>query len=133
MPRVARAQKIISPYPSSLGFRRRPIQFSVAAAVEAGEAITGFASGIRHGGKGDGGVVEGAGGLLVEEMHFSHHGDRGAVPRWGRLFLAGNLLFRMTLFAFSFIRLDTGEMGGVVSDVHRSPASRLGTGEMFVL
>ncbi len=54
--------------PSSLGFRRRPIQFSVAAAVEAGEAVAGFASGIRHGGEGDRGIVEGASGLLVEEM-----------------------------------------------------------------
>ena len=82
--------------PSSFCFRRRPVQLRMSAAVEAGEAVTGFASGIWHGGKGDGGVVEGASGLLVEEMHFSHHGDRGAVPRWGRLFFAGNLLFRMT-------------------------------------
>jgi len=119
--------------PSSFCFRRRPIQFGVAAAVEAGEAVTGFASGIRHGRKGDGGVVERASGLLVEEMHFGHHGDRGAVPRWGRLFFAGNLLLRMTLFAFSFVGLDTGEMGGVVGDVHRSAAAGLGTGEMFVL
>ena len=32
--------------------RRRPIQFRMSATVEAGEAVTGFASGIRHGGKG---------------------------------------------------------------------------------
>ena len=113
--------------------RRRPIQFRMPAAVEAGEAVTGFASGIRHGGKGDGGVIEGACGLIVEEMHFGHHSNRGAVPGWHRLFFAGNLLLRMTLFAFGFIRLDTGEMGGVVGNVHRSAASRLGTGEMFVL
>ena len=67
-----------------LRLRRRPIQFSVAAAVEAGEAVAGFASGIRHGGKGDGSVIEGASGLIVEEMHFGHHGNRGAVTRWGR-------------------------------------------------
>ena len=58
-----------------LGFRRWPVQFSVPAAVEAGEAVAGFASGIRHGGKGDGGVVEGTSRLFVEEMHFSHHCD----------------------------------------------------------
>jgi hypothetical protein len=58
-----------------LGFRRRPIQLRMSAAVEAGEAIPGFASGIWHRGKGDGGVIEGACGLLVEEMHFSHHRD----------------------------------------------------------
>jgi len=74
-----------------------------------------------------------ASGLLVEEMHLSHHRDRGAVPWWGWLFFAGNLLLRMTLFAFGFVNLDTGEMGGVVGDVHRSAASRLGTSEMFVL
>ena len=39
----------------------------------------------------------------------------------------------MALFAFGFVALDTGEMGGVVGDVHRSAASRLRTGEMFVL
>jgi hypothetical protein len=39
----------------------------------------------------------------------------------------------MTPFAFSFIGLDTGEMGGEVGDVHRSAASGLGTCEMFVL
>ena len=105
----------------------------MSAAVEAGEAVTGFASGIRHGGKGDGGVIEGACGLIVEEMHFGHHGDRGAVPRWGGLFFAGNLFLRMTLFAFGLIRLDTSEMRGVVGNVHRSTAARLGTGEMFVL
>jgi len=58
-----------------LRFRRRPIHFRVTAAVEAGEAVAGFASGIRHGGKGDGGVVEGANGLLVKEMQFGHHGE----------------------------------------------------------
>lgn len=68
----------------------------MSSAVEAGETVTGFASGIWHGGKGDGGVVEGASGLLVEQMHLGNHRDRGAVPRWGRLFLPGHLLFRMT-------------------------------------
>ena len=58
-----------------LRLRRRPIQLRVPAAVEAGEAVTGFAPGIRHGGKGDGGIVEGACGLIVEEMDFSHHRD----------------------------------------------------------
>ena len=103
------------------------------AAVEAGEAVAGFAPGIRHGGKGDGGVVEGARGLFVQEMDFGHHRDRCAVPRWGRLFFTGNLFLRMTLFAFGFVRLDTGEMGAVVSDIHRSAASGLRTDEMFVL
>ena len=92
------------------GFGWRPIQFSVAAAVVAGEAVTGFASRIGHGRKGDGGVVKGASGLIVEEMHFGHHRDRGDVPRWGRLFLPANLLFRMTPLAFGFVVLDTGEM-----------------------
>jgi hypothetical protein len=105
----------------------------MSAAVEAGETVTGFASGIWHGGKGDGGIVEGASGLVVEEMDFCHHCDRGDIPRWGRLFFAGNLFLRMTLFAFGLIRLDTGEMGGVVGDVHRSAASRLGTGKVFML
>ncbi len=41
----------------------------MSAAVEAGEAVTGFASGIWHGGEGDGSVIEGARGLIVEEMH----------------------------------------------------------------
>ena len=134
-PRVARATEVgvLTPPPSPLGLRRRPVQFRMSAAVEAGEAVTGFASGIRHGGKGDGGVIEGACGLIVEEMHFSHHRDRGAVPRWHRLFFAGNLLLRMTLFAFGFIRLNTSEMGAVVGYVHRSTAARLGTGDMFVL
>jgi hypothetical protein len=79
-----------------LGFRRWPIQFGMSSAVETGEAVAGFASWIRHGGEGDGGVVEGACGLIVEEMYFGHHRDRGAVPRWGRLFLPGNQLLRMT-------------------------------------
>jgi len=105
----------------------------VPAAVEAGEAVAGFAPGIRHGGKGDGGVVEGTSGLIVEEMHFGHHRDRGAVPRWGRLFLAGNVLLRMALFAFGFVGLDTGEMWREIDDVHQPAASRLGAGEMFVL
>jgi hypothetical protein len=118
---------------SSLGFRRRPIQFSVAAAVEAGEAVTGFASGVRHGGKGDGGIVEGASGLVVEEMYFCHHRDRSAVPRWGRLFFSGNLFLCMTLFTFSFVDLDPTEMRGVIGDIHRSTAARLGTGKVFVL
>jgi hypothetical protein len=48
-----------------LCFGRRPIHFGVPAAEEAGEAVAGFASGIRHGGKGDGGVVKGASGLIV--------------------------------------------------------------------
>jgi hypothetical protein len=39
----------------------------------------------------------------------------------------------MTLFAFGFVSLDTGEMGGVVDDIHRSAASGLGTDQMFVL
>jgi hypothetical protein len=118
---------------SSLCLRRGPIQFSMAAAVVAGEAVTGFASRIRHGGEGDGCVVEGTSGLFVQEMEFSHHGDRGAVPRRGRLFFAGNVFLRVTLFAFGFVSLDTGEMGGVVCDVHRSAASGLKTSEMFML
>ena len=63
--RIERPQRIAGCHPLSFCFRRRPIQFSVAAAVEAGEAVAGFASGIRHGGKGDGGVIEGACGLIV--------------------------------------------------------------------
>ncbi len=103
------------------------------AAVEAGEAVTGFASGIRHGGEGDGSVIEGACGLIVEEMHFSHHRDRGTVPRWHRLFFAGNLFLRMTLFTFGFVGLDTGEIRGMVGNVHRPTASGLEAIEMFVL
>jgi hypothetical protein len=102
-------------------------------AVEAGEAVTGLASGIGHGSEGDGSLVEGASGLIVEEMHLGHHRDRGAVPRWHRLFFAGNLFLRMTLFAFRFVGLDTGEMGAVVGDVHWPAASRLSTGKVFVL
>ena len=59
----------------SLGLRRRPVQLRMSAAVEAGEAVTGFAPWIWHRGKGDGGVVEGACGLLVEQMHLGHHRD----------------------------------------------------------
>ena len=47
----------------------------MSAAVETGEAVTGFASGIGHGGEGDGGIVEGARGLFVQEMYFGHHRD----------------------------------------------------------
>jgi hypothetical protein len=49
------------------------------------------------------------------------------------LFFAGNLFLRMAQFAFGFVRLDTGEMGAVVGNVHRSAASGLGTGEMLML
>src|SRR5437016_11880378 len=105
----------------------------MSAAVEAGETVTGFAPGIGHGGERDGGVVKGASGLIVEEMHLGHHGDRGDVPRWGRLFFAGNLFLRMTPFALGFVGLDTGEIGGVVGDVHRPATSWLGTGQMLVL
>jgi hypothetical protein len=105
----------------------------MSAAIEAGEAVTGFASGIGHGGKGDGGVIEGACGLIVEEMHFSHHRDRGAVPRWGWLFFAGYMLLRMTQFAFGFVDLDPTEMRSVVGDIHRSAASELSTGKVFML
>ncbi len=75
-----------------------------------------------------GGVSEGASGLIVEEMDFGHHRDRGAVPWRGRLFFAGNLLLRMTLFALRFVSLDTSEMGGVVGDVLCPATSGLGTG-----
>lgn len=68
----------------------------MSAAVVAGEAVAGFASGVRHGCEGDGGVVEGARGLIVEEMYLGHHRNRGAVPRWGRLFFSGNQFLRMT-------------------------------------
>lgn len=105
----------------------------MSAAVEAGEAVAGFASGIGHGGKGDGGIVEGASGLVVEEMDFSHHRDRSPVPRWHRLLLAGNLLLRMTLLTFGFVDLDPTEVRGVIGDIHRSAAARLGTGKMFML
>jgi hypothetical protein len=105
----------------------------VAAAVEAGEAVTGFPAGIRHGRKGDGGVVEGAAGLLVEQMHFGHHCDRADVPRWGRLFLSGNLLFRMTPLAFGFVVLDTGEMWSKVSHPHWPATAWFRAGEVFVL
>jgi hypothetical protein len=39
----------------------------------------------------------------------------------------------VTAFAFGFVGLDAGEMGSEISDVHRSTAARLGTGQMFVL
>jgi hypothetical protein len=39
----------------------------------------------------------------------------------------------MTPFALGLVGLDTGEMEGEVGDVHRSAASRLGTGKMFAL
>ena len=132
-PRVARAKKIIRLHPSSLGFRRRPIQFSVPAAVEAGEAVAGFASGILHGYKGDGGVVKRARGLVVQKVHFGHHGNRSDVPRWGRLFFAGNLLLRLTPFACGLVCLDAGIVWGVIGDIHGSAASRFGTGQVFVL
>ena len=66
-PRVARATEVgvLIPPPSSLGFRRRPVHLRVSAAVEAGEPVAGFTAGIRHGRKGDGGVVIGAAGLIV--------------------------------------------------------------------
>ena len=47
----------------------------MSAAVEAGEAVAGFTTGIRHGRKGDGGVVKGASGLVVQKVHFGHHRD----------------------------------------------------------
>ena len=66
-PRVARATEVgvLAPPPSPFCFRRRPVQLRMSSAVEAGEAVAGFAPGIRHGGKGDGGIVEGASGLIV--------------------------------------------------------------------
>jgi hypothetical protein len=39
----------------------------------------------------------------------------------------------MTLFAFGFVGLDTGEMWREIDDVYQPAASRLGAGEMFVL
>ena len=116
-----------------LGFRRRPIQFSVPAAVEAGEAVAGFASGIRHRYKGDGGVVKRARGLVVQKVHFGHHGNRSDVPRWGRLFFTGNLLLRLTPFACGLVCLDAGIVWGVIGDIHGSAAPRFGTGHVFVL
>ena len=62
-------------YRSSSLLPRRPIQFGVPAAVEAGEAVASFAPGFGAGRKGDGGVVKGANGLLVKEMQFGHHGE----------------------------------------------------------
>ena len=116
-----------------LGFRRWPIQFSVPAAVETGEAVAGFATGIGHGGKGDGGVVKRARGLVVQKVHFGHHGNRSDVPRWGRLFFAGNLLLRLTPFACGLVCLDAGIVWGVIGDIHGSAAPRLEASEMFVL
>jgi hypothetical protein len=116
-----------------LGFCRRPIQFRVPATVVAGEAVAGFASGIRHGYKGDGGVVKWACGLVVQKVHFGHHGNRSDVPRWGRLFFAGNLLLRLTPFACGFVCLDAGIVRGVIADIHGSAAPRFGTGQVFVL
>jgi hypothetical protein len=39
----------------------------------------------------------------------------------------------MTLFAFGFVRLDAGIVWGVIGDIHRSAASGLGTGQVFML
>ena len=116
-----------------LGFRRRPIQFSVPAAVEAGEAVAGFTTGIRHGRKGNGGVVKGAGGLLVKEMHFGHHGERGDVPRWGRLLYSRDFFRYMAALTLRFVGPDVGIVQGVIGDIHRPTASRLGAGQMFML
>ena len=117
----------------SFCFRRWPIHLGVSAAVKTGEAVAAFTARIRQRCKGDGGVVEGAAGLFVKQVNLGHHRDRGIVPRWGRLFFAGNLFFRMASFAFSFVRFDAGEMGREVCHVHRSATSGLETGEMFML
>ena len=105
----------------------------MAAAVEAGDAVAGFASGVRHGRKGDRSVVEGAAGLIVEQVYLGHHRDRSDVPRWSRLFLPGNLFLRMTPLAFGFVGLDPGEMGSEIGDVHRSATAWLRAGQVFVL
>ena len=43
------------------------------------------------------------------------------------------MLLGMALFAIGFVDLDPAEMRGVVGDIHRSAAARLGTGKVFVL
>lgn len=60
---------------SPLCFRRRPIHFGVSAAVVALEAVPGFAPRVGQRDEGDGGVVEGAGRLFVEQVHLGHHRD----------------------------------------------------------
>jgi hypothetical protein len=103
------------------------------AAVEAGEAVASFSAGIRQRRKGDGRVVEGAAGLIVKEVHLSHHRDRRVIPWWLGLFLTRDRFFCVTPFAFGFVGLDTGEMWREIGDVHRPAAAGLGTGQMFVL
>ena len=105
----------------------------MSAAVVAGEAVAAFPARIRQGCKGDGGIVEGATGLFVQEMDLCHHRDRSIVPGWGGLLFAGNLFLCMTQFTFGFVGLDPGEMGRVVCHVHRASAAWLGACHMFML
>ena len=120
-------------HPSPFCFRRRPVHFGMASAVEAGEAVAGLPSGIGHRDKGDGGVVERTGGLVVEEMDFGHHGDRGYVPRRLVFFLARNLFDQMTALARGFIGLDAGIVRSKIDDIHCSPATGLGASQMLML
>jgi hypothetical protein len=116
-----------------LRLRRGPVHFCVAAAVVTQEAVAGLAAGIGQGDEGNGSVVEGAGRLVMEQMDFGHHGNRGDIPGGGCLFLAGNQFFRMAVVTLGFVSLDAAEMGGVVCDFHRSTTARLGTSQMFML
>jgi len=121
------------PAPSPFGLRWGPIHFSLPAAIKARKAVARFASRIRHGCERDGGVVEGAGRLVMQKMSFGHHRDRCVVPTRCQSFLSGEAFLSSTLFTFSFICFDPILWLRQVCSMHGPAAARLGAGKMFVL
>jgi hypothetical protein len=105
----------------------------VPAAVETTQAVTGFAAGVGEGGKGNGRIVKRTSRLVVEQVNLRHHRNGGEVPRGRRLLFAGHAFLCMTPFAFGFVDLDTAEVGREIDDVHLPAATRVGTGERFML
>jgi hypothetical protein len=105
----------------------------VAATVEAGEAVTGFAAGIGHGDKRNRRIIEWAGWLIMQQVYFSHHRNRGDVPCRLVFFLAGDLFDEVTAFTRRFIGFDTGVVGREVDDIHRSAATGFGASQMLML
>ena len=103
------------------------------AAVVALEAVPSFPPRIGQRDERDGGVVEGARRLFVEEVHLGHHCNGGHVPGGLVFLLAGDRLDRVAPFAFGFVGFDAGDVRGMIRDVHRSTTARFGASQMFVL
>jgi len=105
----------------------------VSAAIETQEAVAAFPSGIGQRNKRDGGIVEGAGRLFVEEMYFGHHRGRGDIPGWRGLFYSRDRFDHMAALTLRVIRFNATIVRGVISDIHCPATSRLSAGQVFVL